>query len=61
MQVMPMQVLPRDVVIHRITGDGPKDLLIAPRWSSHKKAVLNELHHYLKEQAMVQGSAFDEG
>ncbi len=51
-----MRVLPRDVVIHRITGDGPKDLLIAPRWSGHKKAVLNELHHYLKEHGVVQGS-----
>ena len=53
-----LRVLPRDVVIHRITGDGPKDLLIAPLWSGHKKAVLNELHHYLKEHAIVQGSAF---
>lgn len=51
-----LQVLPRDVVIHRITGDGPKDLLIAPLWSGHKKAVLNELHHYLKEHGVVQGS-----
>lgn len=53
-----LRVLPRDVVIHRITGDGPKDLLIAPLWSGHKKAVLNELHHYLKENHVVQGSKF---
>ena len=52
-----LRVLPRDVAIHRITGDGPKELLIAPRWSGHKKAVLNELHHYLKEHQVVQGSA----
>jgi radical SAM superfamily enzyme len=45
------------VAIHRITGDGPKGLLIAPLWSGHKKAVLNELHHYLKEHQVVQGSA----
>ena len=51
-----LRVLPRDVVIHRITGDGPKNLLIAPKWSGHKKAVLNELHHYLKEHGIVQGS-----
>ena len=50
-----LAVLPRQVAIHRITGDGPKDLLIAPRWSGHKKAVLNELHHYLKEHQVVQG------
>ena len=51
-----LRVLPRDVAVHRITGDGPKDLLIAPRWSGHKKQVLNELHHYLKEHGVVQGS-----
>lgn len=54
-----LRVLPRDVAIHRITGDGPKGLMIAPRWSGHKKAVLNEMHHYLKEQAVVQGSTCD--
>ena len=52
-----LSVLPRQVAIHRITGDGPKDLLISPRWSGHKKAVLNELHHYLKEHQVIQGSA----
>ncbi len=51
-----LQALPRNVVIHRITGDGPEKLLIAPRWSLDKKRVLNELHHYLKEQGIVQGS-----
>ena len=55
-----LKVLPRHVVIHRITGDGPKDLLIAPTWSGDKKRVLNELHHYLKEHEVVQGSACDE-
>jgi len=53
-----LRVLPREVVIHRITGDGPKDLLMAPLWSGHKKTVLNELHHYLKEHSVVQGSEF---
>ena len=31
------------MVIHRITGDGPKDLLIAPDWNTHKKWVLNDI------------------
>ena len=56
-----LRVLPREVAIHRITGDGPKELLIAPLWSGHKKAVLNELHHYLKEHQVVQGSAVVNG
>ena len=38
-----------DMVIHRITGDGPKDLLIAPLWASRKREVLNLLHHQMKE------------
>lgn len=54
-----LRVLPRDVVIHRITGDGPKELLIAPTWSGDKKRVLNELHHYLKEYQVVQGSSLE--
>ena len=37
-----------DIVIHRITGDGPKNLLIAPLWSANKRGVLNHLHHYFK-------------
>ncbi len=36
------------IVIHRLTGDGPKDLLLAPLWSLNKKDVLNTLHHELK-------------
>ena len=55
-----LRVLPRNVVIHRITGDGPKDLLIDPRWSGSKKSVLNELHHYLKAHSIVQGSGLEE-
>lgn len=34
-----------DITIHRLTGDGPKDLLIAPMWSCNKKHVLNTILH----------------
>lgn len=44
-----------DIVIHRITGDGPKDLLIAPLWASRKREVLNLLHHQMKENHNYQG------
>lgn len=47
-----------DIVIHRITGDGPKDLLIAPLWASRKREVLNLLHHRMKEEQAFQGSHF---
>ena len=44
-----------DMVIHRITGDGPKDLLISPLWASRKREVLNLLHHQMKENHNYQG------
>lgn len=44
-----------DTVIHRVTGDGPKELLIAPLWSTDKKRVLNTLHHHMKLQNAYQG------
>ncbi len=43
-----ISVLPRDTVVHRITGDGAKRDLIAPMWSSDKKKTLNFLNKYLK-------------
>ena len=49
-----------DLVIHRVTGDGPGDLLIAPTWSQAKRAVLNELHHRMKEEHAYQGQLLDE-
>lgn len=44
-----------DIVVHRVTGDGPKELLISPRWSLNKRDVLNSLHRLLKEQGITQG------
>ena len=48
-----------DIVIHRVTGDGPKDLLIAPKWSLDKRKVLNSLHHRMKEQGIRQGDLYE--
>jgi len=36
-------LIPDDVIVHRLTGDGPKKLLVAPLWTADKKRVLNEL------------------
>lgn len=44
-----------DTVIHRVTGDGAKGLLISPLWSIEKKRVLNTFHHYMKVQDSYQG------
>lgn len=43
-----LDILPNDIVVHRITGDGAKKDLIAPTWSANKKYVLNFLNKYLK-------------
>ena len=47
-----------DITIHRLTGDGPKELLIAPLWSSRKRSVLNEIHRQLKLRGSWQGKFF---
>lgn len=39
-----LDILPEEIIIHRMTGDGPKKILIAPKWSGDKKRVLNELN-----------------
>lgn len=47
--------LPETIVIHRLTGDGPRNLLIAPSWSADKKKVLNAIHKKLKDTNTWQG------
>lgn len=53
-----LEHLSPDIVIHRLTGDGPKDLLIAPQWSSAKRTVLNELHRRMKQEHTWQGRLY---
>ncbi|HJD38833.1 MAG TPA: TIGR01212 family radical SAM protein [Candidatus Blautia stercoripullorum] len=55
-----LEHLSPDIVIHRLTGDGPKDLLIAPLWSSKKRTVLNALHHECKMRGAYQGRLYKE-
>ncbi len=47
-----------DIVIHRVTGDGPRPLLTAPLFTLHKKHVLNSLGRYLKENDIWQGKNY---
>ena len=47
--------LPPDMVIHRLTGDGPKRILLAPLWTGDKKRVLNDLNRELERQHVRQG------
>ncbi len=50
-----LEILPKNIVVHRLTGDGPKDLLLAPLWSGNKKAVLNRINQELKLKDTWQG------
>ena len=50
-----LEHLDPSIVIHRMTGDGPEKLLIAPLWASRKREVLNLLHHEMKVRNSWQG------
>lgn len=50
-----LEHLSPEITVHRLTGDGPKELLIAPLWSSGKRTVLNEIHRQMKERGSWQG------
>ena len=50
--------IPREMVIHRLTGDGAKRDLLAPLWSGDKKRVLNAIHAAFLRDDVEQGSAF---
>ncbi|MBE6008294.1 MAG: TIGR01212 family radical SAM protein [Lachnospiraceae bacterium] len=50
--------LRNDIVLFRLTGDGPKNLLIAPLWSRDKKKVLNTINRKLKVRNITQGQYF---
>lgn len=51
-------LLPPEMVVHRITGDGPKHLLIAPLWSANKRLVLNSLTRRFRQTQITQGCHF---
>lgn len=50
-----IEILPPDIVIHRLTGDGNKNELIRPMWSGNKKLVLNTINQELKKRNTWQG------
>ncbi|MEG1294724.1 MAG: TIGR01212 family radical SAM protein [Clostridium sp.] len=54
-----IRLLPPDVVIHRLSGDGPKNLLIEPLWSSNKRLVLNSITKAFKDTGAYQGEYFN--
>ncbi len=53
-----LEILDPKTVIHRLTGDGPKELLLAPKWSLNKRNVLNTLRKTLRQRETYQGRLF---
>ena len=52
-----VRLIPREMVIHRLTGDGAKRDLLAPLWSGDKKRVINAIHNAFRDHDVEQGSA----
>ena len=53
-----LENLSPDIVVHRLTGDGPSKLLLAPMWSTRKREVLNQIHLKMKFRESFQGKCF---
>ena len=51
-------MLPQDMVVHRLTGDAPRNLLIGPMWSLKKWEILNTIDKALEENDIYQGKDF---
>lgn len=52
-------LLPESIVIHRLTGDAPRNLIIGPMWSLKKWEVLNDIDKKLNDEELYQGKAFN--
>ena len=50
-----IEFLPKNMAIHRLTGDGPKSILVAPLWTGNKKDVLNSLNALMRAKDTTQG------
>ena len=48
----------KDIVIHRVSGDAPKNLLVAPKWNKHKKWIINGLDKLIREKDLWQGMEY---
>lgn len=50
-----IEKIPQNIVIHRITGDAPKQYLVEPKWSADKKKVLNTINKEMENRNIIQG------
>ncbi|QHZ48152.1 TIGR01212 family radical SAM protein [Bacillus sp. NSP9.1] len=54
-----LEILPPEMIIHRITGDGPIELMVGPMWSVNKWEVLNAINGELEKRGSYQGKRFN--
>lgn len=54
-----IEKLPEDMVVHRITGDAPRDTLIEPKWSLKKWEVINAIEHQMMDRSTWQGKKYE--
>ena len=53
--------LRKDFIIHRISGDAPKDILVAPSWNAHKKWIMNGIDKKMEQDNLIQGMYYSIG
>ena len=53
-----ISIIPEDMIVHRLTGDSPRDLLIGPMWSLKKWEILNAIDKALVDNGIYQGKDF---
>ena len=51
-----LEILSKNIVVQRLTGDAPRNKLVGPMWSTNKKVILNRIDKMLKERNSCQGS-----
>lgn len=51
-----LEMIPPEIIIHRLTGDAPRDTIIGPMWSLKKWEVLNAIDHEMKQRNTFQGA-----
>ncbi|ADL53526.1 conserved hypothetical protein [Clostridium cellulovorans 743B] len=51
-------MLPSNMVIHRLTGDAPRNLLIEPKWSLKKWEILNDIDKTMEDKGLYQGLCY---
>ncbi len=58
--VSQLRLFPKNFIIHRITGDAPRELLIEPKWTLKKLVVSNEIDKYMRKYNYYQGDLYQE-